>query len=52
MKKPTIEEENRLLKNRCSVLTRGMLCYWCPIDCESRQHDYNPDYVPENKDEE
>lgn len=32
--------ENRALKNRCYVLTRGMLCSHCPIDCSDRTVDF------------
>ena len=32
--------ENRALKNRCYVLTRGVICSHCPIDCSDRTVDF------------
>lgn len=29
-------KENKALKNRCSALTGGGLCFACPYDCENR----------------
>lgn len=28
------------LKNRCAVLTKGLLCEFCPIECGSREKEY------------
>lgn len=42
----TIEElkkENMQLKNRCFVLTRGSLCFYCPVDCEHRKEKFRND---------
>lgn len=31
-----LEKENKQLKTRCRVLTSGVMCFACEIDCESR----------------
>lgn len=35
-----LEKENRQLKNRCRVLSKGLLCGGCEFDCESRSEEY------------
>lgn len=35
-----LEKENKALKGRCSVLGRGMLCVFCPYECEHRSGEY------------
>ena len=30
----TAIKENRQLKNRCFVLSKGTLCLFCPMECE------------------
>ena len=35
-----IEKENKSLKNRCYVLSSGMMCSFCPLDCEHRSCDF------------
>ncbi len=47
----TLEKENRELKSRCAVLTKGLLCAWCKMECKSRAHEYDENYIPEDKDE-
>ena len=42
-----LEKENRQLKARCATLSRGLLCHWCDMECESRQYNFDPDYIPE-----
>lgn len=32
--------ENRALKNRCYILTRGAMCLFCPINCSDREVDF------------
>lgn len=32
-----LRHENKALKNRCYILTRGTLCLFCPIDCSDRE---------------
>ena len=31
-----ILKQNDILKNRCSALTGGVLCYACPYECKNR----------------
>ena len=31
-----MEKENKALKNQCFVLGKGMLCAFCPMNCEHR----------------
>lgn len=47
-----LEEENKILKARCAVLTKGLLCYWCQMECKSRAHDYDRNYTGDYKGEE
>ena len=35
-----LEKENKQLKNRCRVLGNGMLCFYCPIECENRTFEF------------
>ena len=35
-----LEHENKMLKNRCVVLTEGTMCLFCPYDCENRTKEY------------
>lgn len=35
-----LKHENKMLKNRCSVLTGGTMCIFCPYDCENRSKRY------------
>lgn len=32
-----IEDENRVLKNRCYVLSGGSLCMFCEYDCKYKK---------------
>lgn len=32
-----ILKENEQLKNRCHVWTKGLLCEWCPMECEHKE---------------
>ena len=32
-----IEDENRVLKNRCYVLSGGSLCMFCEYDCKHKK---------------
>ena len=38
-----LEHENIVLKNRCRVLGQGVLCIFCPMECENRAADYRGD---------
>lgn len=31
-----LEQENKALKNRCYVLSRGVMCFYCHFECEHR----------------
>ena len=31
-----LEDENRILKNRCFLMTMGAMCIFCPFECEKR----------------
>ena len=31
-----LKKENDQLKNRCYVTTKGLLCMFCPFECEHR----------------
>ena len=44
-----LQHENKVLKNRCYVLGQGVLCLFCPMECENRTTDYRGD--EEHKDE-
>lgn len=35
-----INEENRILKNRCRILTHGLICQSCKMECENRERDF------------
>lgn len=35
-----LKHENQMLKNRCSALTGGTMCLYCPFDCENRTKKY------------
>lgn len=35
-----LQQENKMLKNRCRALTVGTMCLYCPYDCERRTERY------------
>lgn len=35
-----IKKENKALKNRCYAISKGSLCFFCPLECEHRNCDY------------
>lgn len=35
-----IEKENKALKNRCYAISKGSLCFFCPLKCEHRNCDF------------
>ena len=35
-----MQHENKMLKNRCSALTNGTMCMFCPYECENRSKEY------------
>lgn len=35
-----LQNENKMLKNRCRALTGGTMCKNCPYDCERRSERY------------
>lgn len=35
-----LEKENKALKNRCYAISRGPLCFFCPLECEHRNCDF------------
>jgi len=35
-----LEKENKALKNRCYAISKGSLCFFCPLECEHRSCDY------------
>lgn len=35
-----IKKENKALKNRCYVLSKGTMCFFCPMECEHRNCDF------------
>lgn len=35
-----LEHENKMLKNRCSALSEGTMCMFCPYECENRSKDF------------
>ena len=39
-------EENKMLKNRCRALTGGVMCVYCPYDCDNRTQEYDPSSLP------
>ena len=40
--------ENKILKNRCSVLSKGWLCTFCPLECDKRTSEYRGDVDDSN----
>lgn len=41
-----LKHENEMLKNRCSALTEGTMCMFCPYECANRSKEYRG--KPEN----
>lgn len=39
----SLKKENEQLKNRCFALTKGSLCFFCPLKCERRQAQFRND---------
>ncbi len=35
-----LQQENKMLKNRCRALTMGTMCMYCPYECERRSERY------------
>ena len=35
-----LKKENKALKNRCYVLSKGAMCFFCPMECEHRSCDF------------
>ena len=35
-----LQHENNMLKNRCSALTEGTMCQYCPYTCVNRSEKY------------
>ena len=35
-----LKHENKMLKNRCSVYSGGVMCAYCPYICENRSQKY------------
>ena len=35
-----LRKQNKVLKARCAVLTKGMMCVFCVMECEYRQADF------------
>ena len=35
-----LKHENEMLKNRCSALTDGTMCMFCPYVCENRKKEF------------
>lgn len=35
-----LEEENRILKNRCRILSNGVMCIFCPLECKNRTEEF------------
>ena len=35
-----LEKENIKLKERCFAQTKGLICVFCPYECENRTDDY------------
>ena len=33
-------KELKQLQNRCLVMSKGLLCQWCPMECEFRKAKY------------
>lgn len=38
-----LQHENKVLKNRCRVLSQGSLCIFCPMECSNRTMQYRGD---------
>lgn len=36
-------KENKALKNRCRIITGGVMCFSCPLECENRTEEYRGD---------
>lgn len=45
-----LEKENKALKNRCYAISKGSLCFFCPLECEHRSCDYRNKESEENND--
>jgi hypothetical protein len=43
-----LEKENKALKNRCFAQTRGVMCFFCPLECEHRTCDFRNKESEEN----
>ena len=41
-----LEEENEILKNRCHAMTKGLVCVYCPMKCNNREVEYDPEFIP------
>ena len=35
-----LKHENLMLKNRCFTQTHGLICVFCPYECENRTDEY------------
>lgn len=35
-----LRKENRALKNRCYIFTKGTMCLFCPMDCGDRKEKF------------
>ena len=35
-----VEKENKQLKCRCRALSRGVMCFFCPSECEYRTDEF------------
>jgi hypothetical protein len=44
-----IKKENKSLKNRCYGLSRGIMCLFCPLDCEHRSCDFRNEESEEDE---
>lgn len=38
-----LKKENEQLKNRCIVLSHGMMCLFCPSECKHRTTEFRGD---------
>lgn len=45
-----LEKENKALKNRCYAISKGSLCFFCPLECEHRSCDYRHKESEDNND--
>lgn len=50
--KEPLERENKSLKNRCAVWTNGLLCKYCPLECEKRSMLFTENNMPEEETDE